>query len=103
MSSRRESSRISTCAAFSAPGRTAATGSAHLHYIIKANGYETLTTHIFDPDAPYINSDAVFGVKETLVARFDKAHYAARAQEHGFAGDVWEVDYDFVLARKGEG
>ena len=35
---------------------------AHLHYIIRADGFETLTTHIFDPDDPYINSDAVFGV-----------------------------------------
>jgi catechol 1,2-dioxygenase len=34
---------------------------AHLHYIIKAHGFETLTTHIFDPDDPYIQSDAVFG------------------------------------------
>ncbi|TIU30274.1 MAG: 6-chlorohydroxyquinol-1,2-dioxygenase, partial [Mesorhizobium sp.] len=40
---------------------------AHLHYILKAQGFETLTTHIFDPDDPYINSDAVFGVKESLL------------------------------------
>ena len=29
-----------------------------------------MTTHIFDPDAPYINSDVVFGVKQSLLARF---------------------------------
>jgi len=75
---------------------------AHLHYIIKADGYDTLVTHIFDPDDPYINSDAVFGVKESLLAKFNKAHDPARAREYGFAGDFWDVDYDFVLARKGE-
>lgn len=71
---------------------------AHLHYIIKAQGFEDLTTHIFDPDDPYIHSDAVFGVKESLLARFDKVHAPERAQTYGFAGDFWEVKHDFVLA-----
>jgi hydroxyquinol 1,2-dioxygenase len=75
---------------------------AHLHYIIKADGYDTLVTHIFDPDDPYINSDAVFGVKESLLAKFNKVDDPARARDYGFAGDFWDVDYDFVLARKGE-
>ncbi len=61
---------------------------AHLHYILEADGFETLTTHIFDPDDPYINSDAVFGVKESLLAEFRKVHDPARAKELGFAGDV---------------
>ena len=43
---------------------------AHLHYIIEADGFETLTTHTFDPDDPYIHSDAVFGVKESLIAQY---------------------------------
>ena len=75
---------------------------AHLHYIIKADGYETLTTHIFDPDDEYINSDAVFGVKESLLAEFRKTNDPARSSEYGFAGDFWDVEHDFVLARKGE-
>ena len=37
---------------------------AHLHYIPDAQGFETLVTHIFDPDDPHIDSDAVFGVKK---------------------------------------
>ncbi|MDB5524706.1 MAG: catechol 1,2-dioxygenase [Rhizobium sp.] len=75
---------------------------AHLHYIIKADGYEPLTTHIFDPHDPYINSDAVFGVKESLLAEFVMTHDPARAEEYGFTGDFWDVDHDFVLAKKGE-
>lgn len=74
---------------------------AHLHYIIKADGFETLTTHIFDPDDPYINSDAVFGVKESLLAKFDKTNDPARAQTYGFEGEFWDVKHDFVLAPKG--
>lgn len=73
---------------------------AHLHYIIKADGFETLTTHIFDPDDPYINSDAVFGVKESLLAKFDKTNDPARAQTYGFEGEFWDVKHDFVLAEK---
>jgi hydroxyquinol 1,2-dioxygenase len=71
---------------------------AHLHYIIKADGFETLTTHIFDPDDPYINSDAVFGVKESLLAEFKKIDNPTRARELEFNGPFWQVEHDFVLA-----
>lgn len=72
---------------------------AHLHYIITAEGYDPLTTHIFDPDDPYINSDAVFGVKESLLAEFRKVDDPARVAEMGFDGPYWDVTFDFVLAR----
>jgi catechol 1,2-dioxygenase len=75
---------------------------AHLHYIIKAKDFDALVTHIFDPDDPYINSDAVFGVKESLLADFKRTHDTVRARDYGFAGDFWDVEHDFVLARKGE-
>lgn len=70
---------------------------AHLHYIIKADGFESLTTHIFDPDDPYIGSDAVFGVKESLLAKFDKIEDAARAAELEFKDWFWQVEHNFVL------
>ncbi|PWE56937.1 6-chlorohydroxyquinol-1,2-dioxygenase [Metarhizobium album] len=72
---------------------------AHLHFILKADGFETLTTHIFDPHDPYINSDAVFGVKESLLADFRRVDDQNRARELEFSGWFWEVEYDFVLAR----
>lgn len=75
---------------------------AHLHFILSAPGYETLTTHIFDPDDPYINSDAVFGVKESLLAEFKKVDDAGRSKELEFEGWFWDVEFDFVLADKGE-
>jgi protocatechuate 3,4-dioxygenase beta subunit len=73
---------------------------AHLHFILSAEGFETLTTHIFDPHDPYIDSDAVFGVKESLLADFRLVNDAARAKELAFKSPFWEVDYDFVLARR---
>ncbi len=72
---------------------------AHLHFILQAAGFEPLTTHIFDPDDPYIGSDAVFGVKESLLAEFKRVDNPERAAAEGFAGAFWEVSHDFVLAK----
>lgn len=62
---------------------------AHIHFIVSAPGYETLTTHIFVEGDPYLDSDAVFGVKDALVLPFRKhddtergARYAVPAQHH---------------------
>ena len=73
---------------------------AHLHYIISADGYEPLTTHIFDPDDPYINSDAVFGVKKSLLAEFSKVEDPVAARTVGLAAPYYDVEFDFVLSRK---
>ncbi len=46
---------------------------AHLHFMVTAPGYRTLVTHIFDADDPQLASgDSVFGVKDTLIERFDR-------------------------------
>ncbi|MEO9904017.1 MAG: intradiol ring-cleavage dioxygenase [Nisaea sp.] len=70
---------------------------AHLHYIVTKDGYDPLTTHIFDPDDPYIHSDAVFGVKESLMAGFEPVDDPVRQAEHGFEGRYFDVEHDFVL------
>jgi hydroxyquinol 1,2-dioxygenase len=59
---------------------------AHLHFMIRAPGYETLITHVFRDGDPYLDSDAVFGVRQSLVAEWKK-------QPDG----TWLVEYDFVL------
>jgi hydroxyquinol 1,2-dioxygenase len=71
---------------------------AHLHYIIEAEGHETLVTHIFDPDDPYIHSDAVFGVKESLMAKFALVDDLGKIAASGFTRPYFEVNHDFVLA-----
>ncbi|RJG08114.1 hydroxyquinol 1,2-dioxygenase [Noviherbaspirillum cavernae] len=70
---------------------------AHLHFLIKAEGYETLITHVFRDGDPYLDSDAVFGVRSTLVADWVR-------HEPGIAPDgtqmkvpFYTLDYDFVL------
>lgn len=70
---------------------------AHLHYIVSAPGFETVTTHIFVHDDPYLDSDAVFGVKESLIREFVRQDDLARAAEYGVANPFWTVETDFVL------
>ncbi len=72
---------------------------AHLHYILEAKGFETLVTHIFDPDDKYINSDAVFGVKKSLLAKFDWITDPARIKAEGMAEPFHLVEHDFILAQ----
>ena len=71
---------------------------AHLHHILEADGYETLVTHIFDPDDEYIHSDAVFGVKESLLAEFKLIEDPDHIKAESAAGSFYEVVHDFVLA-----
>lgn len=62
---------------------------AHLHCMVIADGYERLVTHVFRSGDQYLDSDAVFGVRESLVA-----HWARQAD----GSDV--LEYDFVLNPK---
>ena len=71
---------------------------AHLHYMIDAAGFQPLVTHIFDPDDKYITSDAVFGVKASLMAKFQWTPDPAAVAEAGFNGPFHLVEHDFVLA-----
>jgi len=59
---------------------------AHLHFKIDAPGYETLITHVFRKDDPYLASDAVFGVRESLVTDWRQ-----------LADGTYQLDFDFVL------
>jgi catechol 1,2-dioxygenase len=72
---------------------------AHLHYIIEAEGFARLVTHIFDPNDPYIASDAVFGVKESLMAEFTPVTDPAKVAAAGFASPYYDTEFDFVLAK----
>jgi protocatechuate 3,4-dioxygenase beta subunit len=70
---------------------------AHIHFKVKAAGYEEVITHVFPPDCPYLETDAVFGVKETLIGDFRQVDDPAKAAELGFANPYWAVDWDFTL------
>lgn len=60
---------------------------AHMHFLVTAEGYQKLVTHTFVGGDPYLESDAVFGVKGPLIAPFERA-----------GGETeWRSPFDFVL------
>jgi hydroxyquinol 1,2-dioxygenase len=64
---------------------------AHIHYLVTADGYQKLVTHTFVGGDPYLDSDAVFGVKEMLIAPFERV-------AEGLT--LWRSPFDFILARR---
>ena len=44
---------------------------AHVHLMVAAPGYKQLVTHVFDAASPWLNADAVFGVRQSIVAPMD--------------------------------
>jgi catechol 1,2-dioxygenase len=72
---------------------------AHLHVIVSAPGFAPVTTHIFVDDDPYLASDAVFGVKNSLVGRFVRRDDPERAAALGLGNPFYIVDWDFRLER----
>jgi hydroxyquinol 1,2-dioxygenase len=69
----------------------------HMHMMLSAPGHERLITHIFVKDSPYIESDAVFGVRNSLVIDFPK-HEPGKAPD-GKVMDkpYYTAKYDFRL------
>jgi hydroxyquinol 1,2-dioxygenase len=72
---------------------------AHVHFKIEAPGYETLITHVFVDGDPHLDTDAVFGVKSTLIAPFPR-HEASEPTPDGRSidGPWYSMHYDMVLA-----
>ena len=58
---------------------------AHIHFMLSAQGYETLVTQLFTDDDPYLGTDAVFGVKDSLVVHYESTD------------DGLRLDHDFVM------
>lgn len=75
---------------------------AHVHFIVAAPGYRTLVTHLFLAESPYLDSDAVFGVKDSLIEPVLKASpgispYGARVES-----EMPVLRRGFVLAHDAE-
>src|SRR3546814_2113702 len=56
---------------------------AHLHFMVKAEGFDTVVTHIFPDDCPYLPNDAVFGVKQSLITTFRRVEDAETERRWG--------------------
>lgn len=69
---------------------------AHVHFLVTAPGYETLVTQLFAKGDTYLDSDVVFGVKDSLVVEFEPMA-DAQAEAVGMPRGSLRVDFDFHL------
>ena len=74
---------------------------AHIHFIVTAPAHRPLTTHIFVAGSPYIESDAVFAVKKSLIKEFTSVDDPEQAARYGLTGSFWMADFDIVLEPAG--
>ena len=70
---------------------------AHIHMIVRAPGYKTVATHIFDAESPYLDSDAVFAVKPSLLRHFVPRSGDDPDRPEGVMGEWCSVENDIVL------
>ena len=73
---------------------------AHFHIIVEAPGYRSLITEVFDETDPWVDKDAVFGVRTSLVRPFTPASDAATAERMGLPAQYLRVDLPIRLARE---
>ncbi len=71
---------------------------AHVHFMIEAPGYQTLITHVFRGGDEYLDSDAVFGVRSSLIGDFRSHPAGSRAPDGSKPAQPFHtLDFDFVL------
>ncbi|MGH9045839.1 MAG: dioxygenase [Acidimicrobiales bacterium] len=74
---------------------------AHLHVIVSAPGHRTVTTHFFDDESPHLDSDAVFGVKPSLLCHFEEHGPDEPGAPDGLTGAWYTMERDIVLTPTG--
>ena len=74
---------------------------AHIHFIVTAPGHRSLTTHIFVAGSEYIESDAVFAVKRSLIVDFTLVDDPAEAARYGLTTPFHLANFDIVLQPAG--
>jgi hydroxyquinol 1,2-dioxygenase len=75
---------------------------AHIHMIARAPGHRTVTTHIFDEESEYLDSDAVFAVKPSLLRHFEPHLADDPETPEGVDGEWVSLECDIVLSPSAE-
>jgi len=74
---------------------------AHLHYIIRAEGMRSITTEIFFEGGEYIDNDAVFGVRKSLISKVEPVRKTDQFDFNLEKAPDAKFKFDFVLAPAG--
>jgi hydroxyquinol 1,2-dioxygenase len=73
---------------------------SHLHYIVRAQGYRAITTELFFENTDYIDNDAVFGVRRSLITKLEPVKKTDTLPPTDVAPNA-RCTFDFVLAPEG--
>jgi hydroxyquinol 1,2-dioxygenase len=71
---------------------------AHVHFLVRAPGYQQLITHVFVDGDQWLDSDAVFGVRSNLITAFERHEAGTAPDGRELATPYWTMVYDLVLA-----
>ena len=73
---------------------------AHIHAILQREGFRSLTTHMFIKGDPYLQSDAVFGVKASLIVNFVQQPPGHTPDGRGHCDEpFYTAEFNFTIAR----
>lgn len=75
---------------------------AHVHFMIASPGFEQLVTHVFVAGDKYLDSDVVFGVKDSLIREFVRCSAGRAPDESVMDIDYFHLNYEFGLKRASE-
>ncbi|NCV86617.1 MAG: hydroxyquinol 1,2-dioxygenase, partial [Oxalobacteraceae bacterium] len=75
---------------------------AHVHFMIEAKGFDRLVTHVFEEGDRYIDSDAVFGVRDALIIPFKAQRGKIGPDGKVLGRSYYRIDYDFHLRKLGK-
>ncbi len=76
---------------------------AHMHASVSAPGYQSVITHVVVEGDPHLDADAVYAVKDSLVAKYKKVNSAEEAKKLGMPNPFLKLNWDFKLSPEKKG
>ena len=71
---------------------------AHLHFLVYKPGFKTVTSQIYSPDDPHLETDCQFGVTRALVANYE-VHKSEPAPDREAKGEWYSLQHTFIVQR----
>jgi protocatechuate 3,4-dioxygenase beta subunit len=68
-----------------------------MHFMVMADGFDTLVTALYVRGDPFETSDAVFGVKSSLIVDVKTVETEKMAKQYGVSVGDWLIEWDFVF------
>lgn len=75
---------------------------AHVHFMIAAEGYQALVTHVFAAGDEYLDSDVVFGVKDSIISSFEERPASPAPDGRTMSEPYCHLHFDFRLKAVGQ-